>query len=135
MNKESKGNCLGPKMTKKLKDYHKIGLTLLAGLVLAVGVLFFLSWLAEEVFEGDTIRFDEGVRAAINQYASPALTSLMRLITFFGSTIFILALGICVVLVFIRVKWRHAALLFAINDGRRACSRRHAQAVISPRTS
>ena len=43
-------------MTKKLKDYHKIGLTLLAGLVLAVGVLFFLSWLAEEVFEGDTIQ-------------------------------------------------------------------------------
>jgi undecaprenyl-diphosphatase len=102
-------------MKTKLKDYHKIGLTLLAGLALAVGVLFFLSWLAEEVFEGDTIRFDEGVRAAINQHASPALTSLMRFITFFGSTIFILAAGICAALVFIRVKWRHAALLFAIT--------------------
>lgn len=102
-------------MAIKLKDYHKIGLTLLAGLALAVGVLFLFSWLAEEVFEGDTQKFDEGVRAAINQHASPALTSVMRFITFFGSTIFILALGICVVVVFIWIKWRHAALLFTIT--------------------
>jgi undecaprenyl-diphosphatase len=90
-------------------------LTLLAGLALAVGALLFFSWLAEEVFEGDTIRFDEGVRTSINQHASPALTSLMRFITFFGSTIFILALGICIVLYFLLIKWRRAALLFAIT--------------------
>lgn len=104
-------------MATKLKDYHKIGLTLLAGLTLAVGVLLLLSWLAEEVFEGDTIRFDEGVRTAINQHASPALTSLMRFITFFGSTLFILILGISIVILFIRIKWRHAALLFTITMG------------------
>jgi undecaprenyl-diphosphatase len=102
-------------MATKLKDYHKIGLTLLAGLALALGVLFLFSWLAEEVFEGDTQTFDEGVRAAINQHASPALTSLMRFITFFGSTIFIIASGICIVLIFIWIKWRHAALLFTIT--------------------
>jgi undecaprenyl-diphosphatase len=102
-------------MDKKIINYRKIGLTLLVGLLLAVGALFFFSWLAEEVFEGDTIRFDEGVRAFINQHASPALTSLMRFITLFGSTIFILAVGICVVLYFIRIKWRHAALLFTIT--------------------
>lgn len=102
-------------MAKKIMNYHKIGLTLLAGLALAVGALFFFSWLAEEVFEGDTIRFDEGVRALINQHASPALTSLMRFITFFGSTIFIMVMGICIVLFFIWLKWRHAALLFTIT--------------------
>jgi undecaprenyl-diphosphatase len=102
-------------MAKKIMNYRKVGLTLLAGLALAVGALFLFSWLAEEVFEGDTIRFDEAVRAAINQHASPALTSLMRFITFFGSTIFITVVGICVALYFIRIKWRHAALLFAIT--------------------
>lgn len=96
-------------------DYPKIGLTVLVGLALAVGALFFFSWLAEEVFEGDTIRFDEGVRALINQHASPALTSLMRFITFFGSTIFITVAGLSLVLYFIRIKWRHDALLFAIT--------------------
>jgi undecaprenyl-diphosphatase len=114
LTKDGKETALSD-MAKKIMNYHKIGLTLLAGLALAVGALFFFSWLAEEVFEGDTIRFDEAVRAAINQHASPALTSLMRFITFFGSTIFILAVGICVVLYFIWIKWRHAALLFTIT--------------------
>lgn len=102
-------------MALMLWDYHNIGLTLLVGLALAIGVLFLFSWLAEEVFEGDTQKFDEAMRAAINRHASPALTSAMRSITFFGSTVFIVGLAICVVLVFILIKWEHAALLFAIT--------------------
>jgi predicted RND superfamily exporter protein len=60
-------------MTLMLWDYHNIGLTLLVGLALAIGVLFLFSWLAEEVFEGDTQKFDEAMRAAINRHASPPM--------------------------------------------------------------
>jgi undecaprenyl-diphosphatase len=102
-------------MAIKLWDYHKVGLTLLVGVTLAVAVLFLFSWLAEEVFEGDTQKFDEAMRAAINQHASPTLTSVMRFITFFGSTAFIVGLGICVVILFIWIKWKHAAFLFTIT--------------------
>lgn len=99
----------------KLTAYHKIGGTLLAGFALAVAALLFISWLAEEVLEGDTQKFDERVRAAINEHASPVLTSAMRFITIFGSTIFLIILCLCVVLIFVRIKWRHAARLFGLT--------------------
>ena len=54
-----------------------------AGLGLALAFLFFC-WLAEEVLERHTQRFDQGVRDAVHQYASPKLTAFMRGVTHLG---------------------------------------------------
>jgi undecaprenyl-diphosphatase len=99
----------------KLTDYPRSGVTLLAGLVLAVCALVLFSWLAEEVFEGDTRLFDDGVRTFVNQHAQPSLTAAMRGVTYLGSTIFVSALCICAALGFYLMKWRRAAVLMLIT--------------------
>src|SRR4051812_8563124 len=73
-----------------------------------LGLLLF-SWLADEVFEGDTKRFDDVVRGAVHQVASPALTRAMVVISMLGSEIlagvFAVALAI-----FLWKRWMRAAL-------------------------
>ncbi|OLB24345.1 MAG: hypothetical protein AUH15_01215 [Acidobacteriales bacterium 13_2_20CM_55_8] len=51
----------------------------------AIVALLLFGWLAEEVLEPGTTRFDDSVRAAVHQHASPALTVFMRGITLLGS--------------------------------------------------
>lgn len=103
-------------MSMSFTRYHKTGLTLISGIVLAVLVLIFFSWLAEEVFEGDTQHFDEQLRSIINQHSSPLLTSVMRVATYLGSTIFLLAILACATLaLYFWMKWRDAALILVIT--------------------
>jgi undecaprenyl-diphosphatase len=94
---------------------RKAGLALFASLALAAGVLVFLSWLAEEVMEGDTRLFDEAVRAAVNGYAGPRLTEAMLVVTYFGSTIVISSLSVCAVVALYLMKRRRAALLLVVT--------------------
>ena len=61
------------------------GLLLLGALLAAVVSLFLFGWLAEEMLEGDTQKFDMAVRNAIHQHAAPALTRLMQAFSFLGS--------------------------------------------------
>src|SRR2546429_9587496 len=51
----------------------------------AIVALLLFGWLAEEVLEPGTTRFDDSVRAAGHQHASPALTGFMGGITLLGS--------------------------------------------------
>ncbi len=94
---------------------RKVGLVLFFGLAIAVGALVLFAWLADEVLEGDTLRFDAAIRASVHQYASPALTSLMQIITMLGSPKFLIASGICVAIVFLIAGWHRAGILFAIT--------------------
>ncbi|MBV8857522.1 MAG: phosphatase PAP2 family protein [Acidobacteria bacterium] len=94
---------------------RKAGIALFVSLALAAGVLVLLSWLAEEVLEGDTQRFDEQVRVLINQHAAPQLTAAMRVITYFGSTIVISSLSVCGVVGLYLMKRRRAALLLLVT--------------------
>ena len=90
----------------------KSGLLLFGALLIAVAALFVLGWLAEEVLEGDTQKFDTFVRTAVHQYATPGLTRLMLGFSFLGSVAVISVLwlvAICVFLYFRRA--RMAALL------------------------
>jgi undecaprenyl-diphosphatase len=91
------------------------GWRLLIGLILAVAALIFFGWLASEIFEGETKIFDETIRQAVNQIASPGLTKLMIFISFIGSAIFLVPLGVIVLIIFLRLKWRRAAVLFVIT--------------------
>ncbi|HEX2713434.1 MAG TPA: hypothetical protein VHM88_14635, partial [Candidatus Acidoferrales bacterium] len=48
----------------------EIGLLLLGAIVAAIAALLMFGWLAEEVLESDTARFDAVVRAYVHRLAS-----------------------------------------------------------------
>ena len=60
----------------------------------------FLLWLTGEVFEGDTAVFDERLRSYVHGFSNPALTVAMRSLSFLGSTVFLVTLGVFTVVVF-----------------------------------
>ena len=95
--------------------FEFLSLSLLLGLAAAIGALVFFGWLADEVLEGETRHFDEVTRAAIHQLASPALTTLMRGLSFIGSTISLTIGTIILVAWFAKRKWGREAKLFAIT--------------------
>ena len=92
-----------------------LGLELLIGMMLALTAVFFFGWLASEMREGETARFDDAVRGFVHTFASPVLTEMMRVFSFLGSTFFLVLLGIAVVGVFYYLKHRRAALIFTIT--------------------
>jgi undecaprenyl-diphosphatase len=90
-------------------------LSLLLGLTAAIAMLIFFGWLADEALEGETRHFDEATRAAVHQLASPLLTTIMRGVSFLGSTL-ALAIGTTIIVVrFAMLKWGREAKLFAIT--------------------
>jgi len=97
------------------RRFDFLSLSLLLGLAAAVGALIFFGWLADEVLEGETRHFAEVTRAAIHQLASPLLTTIMRGLSFVGSTL-VLSIGTTIVVVrFALLKWAREAILFAIT--------------------
>ena len=92
-----------------------LGSVLLFGMALALTALFFFAWMADEIMEGDTLRFDEYVRGLIHQFAFPALTTLMQIASFLGSTLFLTLLGISVVIALYLKKHRRGAIIFTIT--------------------
>lgn len=97
--------------------FEFISLSLLAGLVAAIGTLVFFGWLADGVLDGETRYFDEVTRTAVHQLASPAMTTAMRGISFLGSTLFLTLATIAVVVSFAVKKWGREAKLFGITMG------------------
>jgi undecaprenyl-diphosphatase len=86
----------------------------LAGsLACAVLALALFSWLAEEVFEGDTKQFDAQVRGLIHQYSSERLTAVMKFVTVLGSPSVLFSLFIVFSVVFLIAKWKRAAAWLA----------------------
>ena len=94
---------------------EKLSLSLLAGLAAAVGVLIFLAWLTDEVLEGDTRTFDEATRNSIHQLATPTLTTLMRGISFLGSTRFLFSATVVIALILFFRGWKRASALLTIT--------------------
>lgn len=86
----------------------------LVSLAVAVVTLLVFSWIATEVREGDTIRFDVSVRAWIHQFFSPALTREMVLISEFGAKILIVAFPAALI-AFLLLRWKRAAVWLVIT--------------------
>jgi len=101
--------------TEKRRFSEFINLSLLIGLAAALATLVFLGWLIDQVFEGDSVQFDEATRAAVHEFASPALTVIMRGLSFVGSTIALTIGTFIVVIVFARNKWGREAKLFTLT--------------------
>ena len=95
--------------------YQFISLSLLLGLAAAIGALIFFGWLADEVLEGETRHFDEVTRAAVHQFASPVLTTIMRGLSFVGSTLALTIASIAVVVCLAMRKLGREAKLFALT--------------------
>ncbi|MCY7377547.1 MAG: phosphatase PAP2 family protein [Pyrinomonadaceae bacterium] len=92
-----------------------LGSLLFFGMVSAIAALFFFGWLAGEMLEGDTRRFDESVRNFVHEFAFPALTVVMRLASFLGSTLFLTVFGVIIVIALYLRKHRRGAILFTIT--------------------
>ena len=88
---------------------------LLASLACAVLALIFFSWLAEEVFEGETNHFDLSVRAFIHHYSSAGLTKWMQGVTFLGSPYVLFSLFTICCAGFLLAKWPRAAAWLAVG--------------------
>ena len=57
------------------------------GLALAVGALWFFAWIAEEMLEGSTAQFDLQVRSLVHAHSTGQLTTIMKFLTLFGSSL------------------------------------------------
>ena len=88
---------------------------LLASLACAVLALIVFSWLAEEVFEGETNDFDLSVREFIHQYSSAGLTKWMQGVTFLGSPYVLFSLFTICCAGFLLAKWPRAAAWLAVG--------------------
>lgn len=92
-----------------------LGSILFFGMTLAIASMFFFGWLADEMLEGDMHQFDDAVRNFIHEFAFPALTKVMQLASFLGSTLFLTVFGAFLVLALFWRKHRRGAILFAIT--------------------
>ena len=101
--------------TNEKRTFQFLSLSLLLGLGAAVAALIFLSWLTDQVFEGDAVQFDESTRAAVHTLASPAMTVIMKFFSFVGSTLMLTILTAVVIVVFASRRWGREAKLFAIT--------------------
>ena len=82
---------------------------ILGSLACTILGLVLFSWLADEVFEGHARRFDDTVRNAVHQYASPALTRVMVIVSALGSEV-LAVVFVAAVTAFLLLKWRRAAI-------------------------
>jgi membrane-associated phospholipid phosphatase len=82
-------------------------------IVVPAATLLFLGWLAEDVLEAGTERFDAVVRAAVHRFASPTLTIAMQAVSFLGSGVSLVALSLLTISLFLFLNWRREAILTA----------------------
>ncbi len=93
----------------------KNGFLLLGGLLIAATALFVFGWLAEEILEGDTQKFDEFVRNAVHRHAAPGLTWLMQGFSFLGSVTVVTILCVLAIAAFLYFRQARMAALLAIT--------------------
>jgi undecaprenyl-diphosphatase len=92
--------------------------TVLAGLALTALAIILFAWLAEEVLENETARFDSTVREFVHKNSSPHLTAAMRIFSDVGSPAAVVALTVAVGgLFWIRKRRRDAVVLAIVVAG------------------
>lgn len=89
------------------KPASLISVVLSMSLAITVLAIILFSWIADEMREGDTIRFDDNVRSFVHSFSSPAMTKFMFAMSFMGATGLILMLLAAVILC-VGKKWYRA---------------------------
>lgn len=93
----------GPEKAPKASVLLEVAvLASLAGAVLSV---FLFAWIAEEMKEGDIMRFDLAGRAWVHQFASPRMTLVMETLSFIGSYVLVAAFIVSLI-IFWKRRWR-----------------------------
>ena len=95
---------------KKIKSVF----LLLGALLIAAAALFVFGWLAEEMLEGDIQQFDTFVRTAVHQLATPGLTRLMQVFSFFGSAAAVTAMCLAAICVSLYYRRTQTAAMLAV---------------------
>ncbi|NPV89153.1 MAG: phosphatase PAP2 family protein [Firmicutes bacterium] len=67
---------------------------LLAGLLLAAAMLLVFAHLAENVYHQEVMRSDSLIIGLFNQFRSPAMTAFMKSVTFIGSGLAVISIGL-----------------------------------------
>jgi len=93
----------------------KRGFLLLGGFLIAATALFVFGWLAVEVLEGDTQKFDTFVRAAVHQHTTPALTWFMQGFSFLGSVAAVTTFCVLAIAAFLYFRQARTAVLLAVT--------------------
>jgi len=88
---------------------------LVGGLLIASTALLVFGWLAEEMLEGDTQQFDTFVRNAVHKLATPGLTRLMQVFSFFGSVAAVTALCLAAICMSLYYRCIRTAAMLAIT--------------------
>src|SRR4029078_5027120 len=92
-----------------------VGLALLGGIIAAVIVLALLTWMAHEMLEGETVRFDQVVRNAVHLIAGAGVTRIMRGLSLFGGPTVLAPVGAVVAIWFYLRGWHRAAILLVVT--------------------
>lgn len=92
----------------------EFGARIIGGLALALMALAVFSWLAFEVREGETLRFDGLVRNGVHQHASPALTVVMKGFTVIGASVCVFLLLSTAVISFLAAGLKRQAMMMVV---------------------
>ena len=86
----------------------------LAGFVLAAGLLAAAGWLVTGTYKSAPLAFDQSIRQAIRQMQSPMWTSLFLTVTKLGSTLYLTIIGCAAGLVFLMLRWFRPVMLLIV---------------------
>lgn len=104
-----------PAVERHPKPLAFLGVAVPLSLLVAVGGLFLLAWIAEEVMEDHSRRFDSAIRGWVHQFSSPSMTTSARVASWLGeygvAIAFVLSLAL-----FLVFGWRRAALWLTITQ-------------------
>jgi undecaprenyl-diphosphatase len=93
------------------------GVVVVMGFVLGVAAIYFFAWLAEEVLDQSTMALDSAATASLLQFRSPALDSVMRTMSLFGSEVVVVAGALLLVVFVWQRRWGAAFLLVVVVAG------------------
>lgn len=88
---------------------------LVIGLLAAVAALALFTWLGREIHSGIPPAFDERIRRAVHEMASPGLTPIMRFASRHGGPAGLTPLGLVLALAFLIRGWRRGAILVIVT--------------------
>jgi undecaprenyl-diphosphatase len=97
-----------PEPEQEPKPATLIEIATVAALAASIAALLLFAWLASEMREGDTLKFDAAVRGWVHLFASPATTRVMSFISLLGDQVLIAELIIAVA-VFLWLRWKRGA--------------------------
>ena len=102
----------------KLVEAERLfGLTMVLGLIAAICSIAVMTWLAEEMLEGETARFDAVVSGAVHSLATPALTDVMWFASRFGGPARLSIIAVILFAVFAWKRWFRGVILLLVTLG------------------